>query len=237
MEPIVELEYIKGNQNKLDNYDVLIIPGTKNTTVDLDYLKREGIDIKIKEAAQKGIEIIGICGGYQILGNKLMDPQKTEGELEEMEGLSLLDMNTEFSRGKDTYQIEADAILKDDYFFTPKDGVIEGYEIHMGKSELGEKASSLFNIKNRSGQSCDIKDGAVSNQLDVWGTYIHGIFDNDNFRNHFLNHLLSKKDKEAGIDVINFKEKRKQAMDRLAEEVENNLNMKLLYEILGIEVN
>ncbi len=237
MEPLVELEYIKGDQNKLDNYDVLIIPGTKNTTGDLDYLKREGIDIKIKEAAQKGIEVIGICGGYQMLGNKLMDPQKTEGELEEMKGLSLLDMNTEFSKGKDTYQIKAEAILKDDYFFTPEDGLIEGYEIHMGKSELGEKASSLFNIKNRSGQSCEIKDGAVSNQLDVWGTYIHGIFDNDNFRNHFLNHLLSKKDKEAGIDVINFKEKRKQAMDRLAEEVENNLNMKLLSEILGVELN
>lgn len=237
MESLVELEYIKGIEENLNNYDVLIIPGTKNTTGDLVHLKRKGIDKKIKKAAQNGVEIIGICGGYQMLGNKLLDLQKTEGELEELEGLSLLDMNTEFSMGKDTYQVKAEAILKDDYFFTQKDGVIEGYEIHMGNSKIGAKASPLFKIRNRSGQSCDIKDGALSNKLNVWGTYIHGIFDNDNFRKQFLNSLLRKKDKKANIDVINFKEKREQALDRLAKEVENNLNMKLLYKILGIEVN
>ncbi len=237
MESIVELEYINGTEEDLSNYDVLIIPGTKNTTGDLDYLKSKGFDSQIKKAAQNGIEIIGICGGYQMLGNKLMDLQKTEGELEEMKGLSLLDMDTEFSMGKDTYQVRADGISKDDYFFTNEDGVIEGYEIHMGNSKIGEQASSLFNIRNRSGQGCNIKDGAVSNKLNVWGTYIHGIFDNDNFRKQFLNHLLQKKDKEASIDVINFRKKREQALDRLAEEVENNLNMKLLNKILGIEVN
>jgi len=237
MESIVELDYIKGTEENLNKYDVLIIPGTKNTTGDLDYLKSKGIDLRIKQAAQNGLEIIGICGGYQMLGNKLLDPLKTEGELEEMEGLSLLDMNTEFSKGKDTYQVKAEAVSKDNYFFTHDDGTIEGYEIHMGNSKLGAKASPLFNIRNRSGQSCDIKDGAVSNHLDVWGTYIHGIFDNDNFRKQFLNHLLRKKDKEVSFDVINFKEKRKKALDRLAEVVENNLDMELLNEILGIEVN
>ena len=237
MESIVELDYIKGTEENLNKYDVLIIPGTKNTTGDLDYLKSKGIDLRIKQAAQNGLEIIGICGGYQMLGNKLLDPLKTEGELEEMEGLSLLDMNTEFSKGKDTYQVKAEAVSKDNYFFTQKDGVIEGYEIHMGNSEIGSKASPLFNIRNRSGQSCDIKDGAFSNHLDVWGTYIHGIFDNDNFRKQFLNHLLRKKDKEVSFDVINFKEKREKALDRLAEVVENNLDMELLNEILGIEVN
>lgn len=235
MEPIVELNYLDGTEKNLNKYDVIIIPGTKNTTGDLAYLKGKGIDKEIKNAARNGVEIIGICGGYQMLGSKLLDPQKTEGKLEAIEGLSLLDMKTEFSEGKDTFQVKAEALAWGDYFFNPKDGEIKGYEIHMGNSETGEKASPLFKIKSRSGQNCNIKDGAVSDKLEVWGTYLHGIFDNDNFREKFIKHLLRKKDKEDKLDLINFKERREKALDRLAEEVEKNLNMKLLNKILGIE--
>jgi len=236
MEPLLELNYIDSDQNDLGKYDAVILPGTKNTTEDLFYIKEKGLDNKIIEAAEKGVEIIGICGGYQMLGNNLIDPEQTEGSLNVIEGLSLLDIETEFSAGKKTHQIEAITHNNLELSIDFSKEVIKGYEIHMGKTALKEDSSPLFKIISRSNQECLINDGAISKDQKVWGTYIHGIFDNDIFRKKFINKLSQDKIKKRDqIDLINFKEQRSSSLDQLAEEVKKNMDMDLLYRIIGLD--
>jgi len=234
MEPAVQLEYIDKQKRNLKDYDVIIIPGTKNTTEDLRYLKKQGLDQKIIQAAQEGKEVVGICGGYQMLGNKLIDPDLTEGKEAVIEGLSLLDITTTFSAGKDTYQIEAKLKNENNSFIKRLEGKVEGYEIHMGQTTLGSKASPIFEIMQRSNQDCQINDGAVSQELKVWGTYIHGIFDNDNFRSAFIKKILKEKERDLDYDHIDFKEKRQKALDELADQFRKNIDMEKLYKIMNL---
>lgn len=235
LEPNIQLEYIDRNKKEIDEYDVLIIPGTKNTTEDLKYLKKYNLDTKIKKAAEKGTEIVGICGGYQMLGKKLLDPDLTEGTKLELSGLSLLDIKTVFSEGKDTYQVKAKMLSENDEFYELNKSILEGYEIHMGQTILGEKANPLFEIISRSKQSCSIEDGAISESLNIWGTYMHGIFDNDNFRQNFIKKILEKKKSKVKEDnFIKFQEKREEAFDTLADVFKQNIDMDMLFEIMGI---
>ncbi len=234
LEPAVELTYLEYGQEISKDYDVLIIPGTKNTTEDLKYLKEKGLAKKIINVAKEGTEVIGICGGYQMLGKELIDPDLTEGSRKAIRGLSLLDIKTRFSSGKDTYQIEAELTEENDKFKELGNNKVKGYEIHMGQTVLGDKAASLFKIIKRSNKECLIKDGAYATDLDVWGTYIHGIFDNDTFRKNFINYLLNKKGKEAKQDYLNFQEKREKALDKLAKTFQENIQMETVFKIMDL---
>lgn len=234
LEPAVELTYIENKQEISEDFDVIIIPGTKNTTEDLRYLKEKGLGDKIIKAARGKTEVIGICGGYQMLGKELIDPDLTEGSRKSIQGLSLLDIKTKFSPGKDTYQIEAKLNVKNDRFKELENDKIKGYEIHMGQTILGDKAVPLFNIIKRSNKDFMIKDGACSTELDVWGTYIHGIFDNDSFRKNFINYLLKKRGKDARQEFIDFQENRQRALNKLALAFQENIDMDKLLNIMNL---
>ncbi|MGM0446338.1 MAG: cobyric acid synthase, partial [Bacillota bacterium] len=234
--PLVELRYIDNKVSDLEKFDLLIIPGTKNTTEDLKYLKKTDLAEKIIKAAKNNVQVIGICGGYQMLGDKLIDPNLTEGETKQIDGLGLLDIETRFSEGKNTYQIKADINQSPSLSYKLKETEIEGYEIHMGESILGNKASPMFNIKLRSGYNCLIKDGAVSKNYNVWGTYIHGIFDNDDFRQEVINHLLEKKTGQSyNQKEIDYKKQREKQINELAKKVKKNIDLEKLYEIMDLE--
>jgi len=209
----VNLFYAK-NPAELDDADLIILPGSKNTSEDLIFLRENNFAEKILQLSKKNIPVIGICGGFQMLGEKIFDPLQTESNYTELEGLKLLPIETTFTAEKFTKQITIPAVDFD--FLGSKISAtnLEGYEIHSGvtKNLDGKKIISAGN---------------------VFGTYVHGIFDNDDFRRQILNAIRRKKNLLALEVTKNFRAEKQKNYERLAKIVRENLNMKLLEKILN----
>jgi len=231
----ISLRYIKMGE-RLGEPDLLIIPGSKNTLDDLYCLKKSGYQKEISNRLKKGTVIAGICGGYQMLGREIYDPEHTESSREKIEGLGLINGVTTLKSEKITFQIKAH--LLSNPFFDNRDE-LSGYEIHTGETVLSGDEKPLFKINKRGFTQTDINDGVVSKEGMVWGTYIHGIFDNNSFRESFINFLKSKKGLTISSfihqDKISYQERKDREYDRLACLVRGNLNMDKIYHILGIE--
>ena len=231
----ISLRYIKMGE-RLGEPDLLIIPGSKNTLDDLYCLKKSGYQKEISNRLKKGTVIAGICGGYQMLGREIYDPEHTESSREKIEGLGLINGVTTLKSEKITFQVRAR--LLPNPFFDNQDE-LSGYEIHTGETVLLEGEKPLFRISKRSSIQTDINDGVVSKEGMVWGTYIHGIFDNNSFRESFINFLKSKKGLAISSCVnqnrISYQEQKDREYDKLACLVRDNLNMDKIYHILGIE--
>ena len=226
MEPEVSVEYISPGDH-LEGLDALIIPGSKNTLSDLDQLRRGGMDRKIIKFAESGGIVVGLCGGYQILGKTVRDPQHVESGLGSVDGLGLLDVETAISTEKTTTLDQA--YLRDGEDKMP----LEGYEIHMGVTRLGNHAHSLFEIFRRNHQPCSVEDGAINETGNVWGTYLHGIFDNDTFRHTFLNELRKKKGLlPLSHSGVFYKQRLMESVNRLAGIVSEALDMEKIIEII-----
>jgi adenosylcobyric acid synthase len=131
--------------------------------------------------------IIGICGGYQMLGRRVLDPDHLDADITEAEGLGLLDTETTMLPEKETHQVRA--VLSGGAPFFAGCEELSGYEIHLGRTVLGADARPFATILQRSGKPTSVTDGAVSLDGRVCGTYLHGIFDNVEFRHAFLNRL------------------------------------------------
>lgn len=238
MEAELYLEYLDKAQD-LKTFDLIIIPGTKTTTKDLDFLKHSGLAEKIKLAAQAGTLVIGICGGFQMLGHSLYDKYQTEGGSKKMEGLNLLPIETEFLAQKTTHQVEAvlnKELKKTELFsnfdFTKK---IKGYEIHMGITKYLAETKTLFELQNRSGEKVEIMDGAFAVDSNCFGTYLHGLFDNDSFRRALINYLKKKKNLVSDQKIKNFEasyqEKLQKELDRVADIVESKVDIDKLLKL------
>ncbi|NFN88613.1 cobyric acid synthase [Clostridium sporogenes] len=222
----VSIRFITAKE-ELKNPDLLIIPGSKNTIEDLLYLRQCGLEESIKEYSKDG-KIIGICGGYQVLGSKIKDPYKVETDLGEIEGLNLLDMETTFEKEKVTTRISAKVLNEE-----TQDNVY-GYEIHMGISKYGENINPLFKIYNKNGEKVDYFDGAINEKKNVMGTYIHGIFDGVAFREKIINELRVKKGLEKKKSKV-YEHMREKELDKLADTVRQSLDMEKIYSIIGIK--
>ena len=234
----VVLRYI-GDGEKLSEPDVILIPGSKNTIGDLLYLKKSGYASEILERARDGQCIVfGICGGYQMLCETILDPDGVESTLRNIEGLGLLPARTVFEHHglKMTSQVRAIANLE---FYK---GVVTGYEIPMGQTYFAEGAMRCaFTIIERSGKKAmDTCGGAVNSAGTVIGTYIHGIFDNDSFRWAFLDYLKRKKGlslvrRDASRDNGEYKSGVDWDMEynKLAELVRSNSDMDTVYGIIN----
>ena len=200
--------------DELDAADVIILPGSKNTSEDLIALREGGFVEKILERHRNGAAVVGICGGFQMLGKKIFDPLQTESKHTELDGLGLLPLETTFAEEKFTRQVTFDV----DFNFLDNRIVskaLDGYEIHSGTTNLrGQKIISASN---------------------VLGTYVHGIFDNDDFRRQFLNAVRRRKNMPSLEEVRNFRAEKQKKYDRLAEVVRESLNMKLLAEIMSTD--
>jgi cobyric acid synthase CobQ len=160
--------------------DALIFPGTKNTPQALRYVQDRGMDRLARRVLDQGGTVVGLCGGYQILGRRILDPHKIESSETELQGLGLLDAETVFANEKITVQVKGVHL---------ETGIlIEGYEVHMGRTVLGQGTVSVFEVTGPQ-DSVSRPEGASSPEGRVFGTYIHGIFDSSLFRRSFLNRL------------------------------------------------
>ncbi|MDD1695596.1 MAG: cobyric acid synthase [Methanoregula sp.] len=179
LEQYASVEYVSPGSS-LGEYDCIILPGTKNTIDDLQDLVRTGTDREIQRARERGIPIIGICGGYQMLGKSLIDSGFESGA-GTYEGLGLLDCITRFaSYEKDTFQVSRTACPVPPVLSAM--GEVTGYEIHMGKTESGRNREAFKG------------DGRVSDDGLVFGTYLHGLFLNPSAANALLSYLYAKKE-------------------------------------------
>ncbi|MFZ5965599.1 MAG: cobyric acid synthase [Bacillota bacterium] len=232
----VELRYVMKGQH-IGDPDMLIIPGSKNTIEDLVYLRETGLEEQILRLHKKGRLIVGICGGYQMLGNKIYDPHGTESAIPEVNGLGLLDVETIFELEKTTTQVEAVVTAKANGVLAGLEHInITGYEIHMGQTKLGKDCRIMNLIHKSLDEEVAIEDGAVNTAGNVMGTYIHGIFDNIPFTRKILNNIRQEK----GLDSIesslqSFQEFKEKEYDKLAEIVRENIDLEKIYDIVGRE--
>ena len=233
-EPDVNVRFVQQG-DLIGNPDVIILPGSKNTTEDLLYLKHHGYADEIKELADRGTPVIGVCGGYQMLGEKVCDPLHVESDKDEVTGLGLLPYITTMQGEKNTYQVEFNCknLPFLDMNFSAEN--LKGYEIHMGETILTGSAQSLFNIVRRSNAPVDLQDGFINDKHHVFGTYCHGVFDNDHLRRAVINALRKRKGL-LPLDVkFKYREYKEAEFDRLAAIVRKHFDMKKFYEILRQE--
>lgn len=215
----------------IGNPDIIMLPGTKNTIDDLLWIRESGIEAKIKQHAAAGKIVFGICGGYQMLGEIIIDPEGQEHK-GEFKGIGLLPTKTVFMPGKT--RTRAKGVFKNigGKLAGLEGQTFEGYEIHMGISEIipSEKELSYMNELTVEGESK--LDGL--NVGNVYGSYVHGIFDYDNVAGTMVAAVLKDKGIEPGetekFDMAQYKEKQ---YDMLADAVRENLDMKEIYEILN----
>lgn len=227
--PGVSVRYVK-HPGELKNPDMIILPGTKNTMEDLLWMRQNGLEASILKKAAEGKIIFGICGGYQMLGETLADPEGVEAG-GEMKGMGLLPMDTVFKESKTRTRVEGifpevDGVLK-----TLSGASLEGYEIHMGESILKEGASAFTEITD-SVTGAAKPDGAYCGH--VYGSYVHGIFDREEVAKRIVEAIGTEKGLDVsqmtGVDFASFKETQ---YDKLAKGLREHLDMKKIYEILN----
>ena len=233
--PGVSVRYIR-NPQELRDPDMIVIPGSKNTISDLLWMRQNGLEAAILKQAHEGKVIFGICGGFQMLGETLSDPTgiETTGEVR---GMGLLPVETVFMDGKTRTRVEGGFHLEGSIFedIEIKNLKAEGYEIHMGQSTLKEGAKRLLTVTDAvTGETKE--DGAYKDN--VFGTYIHGIFDGPEIAQTIVKILAERKGVELGdLGTLSYAEYKETQYDLLAAGLREHLNMKKIYEILeeGIE--
>ena len=230
----VSLRYVDFGESFGDP-DIVIIPGTKSTIDDLMFLRKNGLENQIKELHRRGKLIIGICGGYQMLGKVLKDPYHVENNLEEVEGIGLLDVETTFEMEKTTTQVKA--ILDENfhgYLENLSGKEVSGYEIHMGITKRNENSNNFVTVKQKLEQKVNYQVGSVNKECNVFGTYLHGIFDDIDFTRTILNNIRKMKNLEPiESNVKSFKEFKNQQYDKLADYLREHLDMEKIYEIMN----
>ncbi|MGF7118738.1 adenosylcobyric acid synthase [Methanobacterium oryzae] len=212
--------------DEIGNIDALIIPGTRNTINDMIALNEAGFTDEIAHLS-KEIPIFGICGGYQMLGEKIIDETFKESTYGSVKGIGILDAKTKFERiDKIVTQSKAE-IIGNGMFKCIKGDLVKGYELHEGLTILGESKPMFRMIKGCGNYPSSNYDGAINGL--VSGSYLHGIFHNFKFRRVFTDYLRVQNDLEAlGFSEDNFETLKKFSIGRLAEIVEDNVDMTII---------
>ncbi len=228
LEPGVRVRWVT-EARALGQPRAIVIPGSKNTLGDLAWLRAQGLASAIGERARAGTAIVGICGGYQMLGNTLADPQGYDGgqAAEAVAGLGLLPVDTTFYGEKATHQARAQVRASQGWLAELVGGEVTGYEIHMGASRGG---TPLFEIVERGPHAVSEPDGAVAAEGRILGTYLHGLFDTPAFRRAWLRSLGWQGD--ASPAGLTLREVREAAYDRLAAVLRESLDVGRLYALI-----
>jgi adenosylcobyric acid synthase len=231
-EPDVDVRFVS-SPDELAGAAAIVLPGTKSTIADLEWMRRRGLADAVTAAAAVGTPVVGICGGYQMLGRRILDPERVESASAAVDGLGLLDVETTFAGVKQTVRaggevlgvpigtsITAESAAGEAASgagpLGPAGTPVRGYEIHMGRTELGSGVAPLLRLRGAGGLGH--LDGAAARA--VFGTYLHGLFDHPDLRAAFLNGL------RAACGLAPRPASRPQAddLDRLADHVEAHLD-------------
>ena len=223
----VRVRYVSSTKD-LGQPDLIILPGTKTTVADLDWLRSTGLAGKIVSGHRKGSFIIGICGGYQMLGKHIDDPDRVESDTLRQPGLELLPVTTAFLPTKETHQVKGQVVSGRGLLSKAKGSTFDGYEIHMGRTS--SEGAAAFCLTERSGQACDVADGYLDAAGSVLGTYVHGLFRNEKLRRAILRQIAQSK----GLRLAFNADPREDEYDKLAAVVSSSLDMKLIYGIAGL---
>ena len=237
-DPRVHLFYTN-NTDELAKADIIILPGSKSTLADLYELRRNGVAQAVIRAHREGTAVLGICGGYQLMGQEVLDPDHVEGEIERLPGLGLLPVSTRMTGEKVTRQVNFQ-LLESCRTVVPQGNSspsnfnnqpsashfqLKGYEIHMGSTVPVEGASASPLNRLESGQC----DGYIVDRT-CMGTYIHGILDNPEFIDFLLEPFAGKLSEAA--ETFNYRQFKEEQYDKLADHVRQHVNLPLIYKIL-----
>ncbi|MDO5062675.1 MAG: cobyric acid synthase [Peptostreptococcaceae bacterium] len=233
----VNIRFVELHENFTDP-DLIILPGTKNTVFDLKSLKNSKLIDQLYDLNKnKKVPIIGICGGFQMLGKLIRDPHHLEDFSDEIEGLGFLNHVTTFEHGKVTTQakakIQSFEVDENSPFFGLSGMEVSGYEVHSGKTVADKEKDTVFTkVCEILGEARDHVDGIISPDGNVVGTYFHGVFDNSNFTGTLINNLRKKKGLEANNNSFNYEEFKEKEFAKLEALFRENVDVKKIYEIL-----
>lgn len=253
-EPDVRVRYV-ASPAEWGSPDAVIFPGSKSTMEDLRFVRESGLEAKALSYASSGGHIVGICGGYQMLGVSLRDPGGVESGREQMEGIGLLPVDTVFAADKRTVRVAG--TVEAEFVPGAKGLAVEGYEIHMGRTVCADSAERLFRLCAALAGEQEYWDGTCSKERKVWGTYLHDIFHNDGLRTVWLDELRREKGPAvpgsrsgpamaapsggSGFEAVSnavavrFRELREREFDRLADHVRRHVDIARLYGIMDIQ--
>jgi adenosylcobyric acid synthase len=218
--------------DKLGKLDALIIPGTRNTVSDMLSLNETGYSDEIVQISRE-IPVFGICGGYQIMGNKIIDESKKESKYGTVEGLGILKLKTSFGQISKIIRQSSGEVLGGGIFHGLNGNIVNGYELHEGISILNGSKPLLRVLKGCGNNPSSDFDGAVDGESA--GTYFHGIFHNFLFRRYFTDYLRGEKGLEKmGYSLDHFEVRKGFSLERLADIFEKNIDMKFIDQILGL---
>ena len=213
--------------------DLVVIPGSKTTVADLDWLRGRGLAQQILDVRRGGTPVIGICAGYQMLGRTLLDPEGVESAAAETRGLGLLQTSTTFVESKSTHQVKGQVEEGRGLLSGCRGAKVSAYEIHMGVTDSDGGLSQPFTVETRSGRNVDLPDGSMDEEGLTLGTYLHGLFHNRAVRRSILECVAARKGvvlSDAGEDIEPSAE-----YDKLASLVRHNLDMELVYRVTGLK--
>ena len=204
LEPGVTVDFVHPGDVVPPDSKLVVVPGSKSTIADLAALRTEGWDIDLKAHVRRGGAVLGLCGGYQMLGSRIHDPRGLEGPPASVEGLGLLDVETTLESGKTLTRVTGTHVSSG--------AAISGYEIHLGKTEGPDCSRPFARIGDRT-------DGAIGPSGRVMGTYLHGCFASDPFRKAFLESL------GAASSALRFEDLIERTLDDLAAHLEAHLDL------------
>lgn len=226
-QPDVRVRYVR-HPEELETVDLVLLPGSKNTLGDLVWMRESGMAHAVLQAHQRSVPIMGICGGYQILGDTIID--EVESGLGTLPGLGLLNTVTHFAQHKTTTQVEAKMSSALPGWLAAASGLpVRGYEIHMGETTLNEDCCSVMQLQ-KNGQQ--VADGAVTEDGLAFGTYLHGLFDSDDFTRALLNGLRVRKGLQPLDMTFQYGQYKLQQFDLLAEGMREHIDIDKIYQIM-----
>ncbi len=232
-EPGVRVRFIRG-PHEINGADVIILPGTKSTVTDLAFLRTSGLADMIGARATSGTPVLGICGGYQMLGREIRDPEGVESSQAAVPGLGLLPVVTTFLPRKTTQRIRGRVVPGVALFEAASGEALQAYEIHMGQG-ASEGTRNPFLITERQGQPVTHPDGAVNEAGNVLGTYLHGLFHNAPLRRAFLCSLARRKGVAVNPLWGSLPDTGSQ-YDRLADLVQIHLDVPRIATMVGLHM-
>lgn len=232
--PFVNLTFVD-RVSDLKKPDFIILPGSKNTVEDLLWLRQNGLEAAILKLSALNIPVFGICGGFQMLGESLHDPKAVESEKAKtlIAGMGLLPVRTVFGAEKTRTRAEGSCINIEGIFEDLSGMEVEGYEIHMGETSRALPPMAYL-MESQSGSHLAKMDGCQRGN--VYGTYLHGFFDRENIAETVVKALLKAKGLETSLEKLPaYEEYKEQQYEHLAEILRQSLDLKRIYELMGIK--